>query len=68
MQYIWNHDIRAYLPYDFFVTLIMAFMPWNSGPWWIDWMGIFLTVIALRICWVIVRTCWLTVKNRLNKG
>ena len=68
MHYFWNHDIKPYLPYDFLVSFIMALMPWNAGPWWFDWAGIFLVVIFLRVCWVIVRTCGLTIYRRRNKG
>lgn len=41
-------------------ALFLAFMPWMTGPYWINVLGIFIVTYIIQVIWMIVRTVWLT--------
>lgn len=49
-------------------SLIAGFMPWMSGPYWIDVIGIFFSAYFFTALWIIARILWVSVFERKDRN
>lgn len=63
MNYILEELKGLLIPYAV-ISFFLAFAPWMTGPFLLDWLGIYFMSFVWFLFFVFARACWLSYKNR----
>jgi hypothetical protein len=65
MNYIFKELRGLVIPYAI-ISFFLAFTPWVTGPFLLNWFGIYAMSFAWFLLFVFVRAIWLSYKKRNN--